>query len=245
MKLLYLFLIFVFSVFYNNGYACSCVDIQTFCETITFGGTGEIDPNLLIVRATKRQSTAIGMEIDLIDIFHGEESRTVVEVRKGNGADCGVNTDQFRNGEELLLALWRGGADDVYGLSICGVNFLSIRSGGIVSGAIAPGIDLLPLAAFSELDQCGQLDPEGFNFPNAVFPSLTSDNTNLLMEVNVPITAQIQVYDASGRRVSQNTVNFEEGRITHIIPMSNLAAGLYFIRVQVGSQRKVYKVVKV
>lgn len=93
-----------FSVFYNNSYACSCVDIQTFCETITFGGTGEIDPNLLIVRARKRQTTAVGMEIDLIDIFHGQEARTVVEVGKGNGADCGVNTDQQ---QVYILSVYR------------------------------------------------------------------------------------------------------------------------------------------
>lgn len=239
-KIFTLYLTLVFSL---PSYACSCILIESFCETITFND-GNIDPNLLIILGKKKSNTGSGMKVDVLDVLHGTESNTQITVRKGNGADCGVNTDRFENGEELVMALWGGEqqGEIIYNLSICGITFLEVDN-GIVKGAIAPGIRNLAYEDLKTLSDCGTLTPGFFDLETVFFPNPVSEQANFFIDANAPINISANVFDTKGSLVGKNRIQLDEFNQTGHIPTKQLPNGVYFVEFSVLSSRKTYKLV--
>lgn len=242
MKIIFTTLTFFFC-FFQMGWTCSCIHIETFCETITYND-GNIDSNTLIVLVRKNQNNSIGMEVEIMDVLHGTLSENKIDIRKGNGADCGVNTDIFDNDQELLLALWPWEHQGViqYQISICGVNFLEVNN-GIVQGAIAPGVNNLPYDELTNLNGCGTLIPGFINIDAILFPNPAVNQTSFLIETNGPLSINTHVYDTMGRRLASHRFDLDETVNSADIPTDQLPSGVYFVEFRVLSSKKTYKLV--
>lgn len=228
---------------FQSGWTCSCIHIETFCETITYND-GNIDPNTLIVLVRKNQNNSIGMEVEIMDILHGNLTDSKIDIRKGNGADCGVNTDIFDNGQELLLALWPWEHQGVtqYQISICGINFLEVNN-GIVEGAIAPGVNNLPYDELTNLNGCGELIPGFINIDAILFPNPATSHTSFVLDTNGPISINATIYDTMGRRLVARRFELDENTNNADIPTNQLPGGVYFVEIRVLSSKKTYKLV--
>ena len=234
MKQLYILVIGLF-LCYTGVRACSCVQINTFCETI-YGGTA-ISPSYLIVHAKVKSIRNNGMDADILDILFGEAPGSRVSVRKGNGADCGVNTDVFEEGKEYLFALWEWNGE--YGLSICGVSWLNVQN-GVVRGEIAPGINRIDLDEFREIPECGGIGSvlATLEFtPNPAYADLLVQSS-VLIEQPIAFT----LYDITGRRILQEDLDLSQDAIGYI-NVRDISSGIYVLVVEVNGIIRSQKVV--
>ena len=223
--------------------ACSCVLIETFCETITFND-GNIHPDLVIVLGKKVKNTNIGMEVEILDVLNGTEDRPRIDIRRGDGADCGVNTDIFEVGQELLMALWPFDPADniIYQLSICGVTFLEFND-GFITGKISPGVNRIAYNDLKSLNDCGELRPGFLNLETLLFPNPTSESTQFFVETNGPVSIHANIFDTIGRKVATFHIDLNETDQIGEIPTSKLPSGVYFVELQVLANRKTHKLI--
>ncbi len=239
MRFLYFLISFLFLPF--TLWPCSCVDIKTFCETITYG-SGAIDPDLIIL-GEKRADNEAGMVVEVMDVLHGAETSASITVLRGNGADCMENTDRFQVGEQLILALYGlEGSPATYRLFICGVNYLQVDDDK-VKGAIAPGINSLRYNKFRQLDRCG-FQPVGNLAELFIFPNPARQQLFLgTQEPGRSLQVTVRVRDLLGRQIGgSQTFNLDE-KTYQEIPIGHLNSGMYVLEAIAGQERRLMKVV--
>ncbi|MEM1321670.1 MAG: T9SS type A sorting domain-containing protein [Bacteroidota bacterium] len=220
--------------------ACSCIDIPTFCETITYGGDGEVTVGL-IVRARKTKTLNDGMVVEIQDVLYGEESDGSLIVRDGNGADCGLHTGVFEENEELILALHRFG--ERYSISICGHNFLRIED-NTVRGNIKPGINNLSYEQFLRTVDCGDLKFSRLEDILKVYPTLTRGPVQLESRAERnDLRLRYNVYNALGRLMIQSNEFALAPSASEFIEMGNLAKGIYMVELVAEFRKVVYRIV--
>ena len=112
--------------------ACSCGGPSSFCVVINL----EINEHLIVLSGKKLRDVSHGMEVEVLQVFRGEESRSKIMVWGDNGFLCRRFTSGFEIGSELILALskreWAGslnsGTEEEeagdYILSSCGLRFM-------------------------------------------------------------------------------------------------------------------------
>lgn len=216
-------------------HACTCVDIRTFCETINRGDG--IDSSWVVVLAEVRRHTGNGMEIQVEDVLFGAVGQTTIQLRKGNGGDCQVNTDQFDRGNKYLFALWS--FQNAYSLSTCGVTWLEVR-GETVTGSIAPGIDRVRLDAMPEVTAC-----EGLGNPLSslhVGPNPANRYVRISSSVPMEQPVDLRVYDIAGRRVLIEAVVIPDEYGLEF-DTSNLPAGVYLVQTKMRGFTRSFKIV--
>lgn len=227
-------------------YACSCVAIETFCETITYGGNG-IWPDL-IVYGEKTADRSDGMEIKVLSVIHGTENRASIFVNAGNGANCGENTNRFAVGKRFVFALIKSNFFDLdpndYWLSVCGVNFLEVNGANIV-GPIAPNVRSIPLTKFNTLSNCGNFNPilsvEG-NLSFKIYPNPADQFFNIEFLTDKKIEGDLRIFDATGRFIRKWAIEAESGdKVVQTI--SDLSPGLYFLEINALEQKHLVKIV--
>lgn len=214
--------------------ACSCAFIPTFCETVDQGDG--IDSSFVLVHAEVERKMHDGMHLKVWDVLFGEAVPTSIFVPKGDGADCSVNTDLFDQGREYLFAL--RSFDNRFWLSICGVTWLEVRD-GVISGAIAPGIDEVALDAFHTVAACGETASPLNSFsigPNPVGVQMVVSTKALLEE---PI--DLRIYDIAGREVLQQDVLIP-AYYPFEIDVSHLPAAIYVVTAEYKGIRRTYKI---
>lgn len=224
----------------QTGWACSCIGIPTFCETIS----GTYPPDL-IVQARKIEDVYYGMRISVIQVLMGEEGRKELTVWGDNGGLCRLYTGGFGIGDTLILALSQTDQmgnritvpefppdleqEDDYHLSGCGVFQLDVRQGMVV-GAISAGISSLPYADFIKRlrDQTCKLSvyqPE-FN----VVPSPTQGTLYIALDPFFRQNANLRITDMQGRRV----LDIQEIEEYLEIDVRSWASGIYYVELDYG-----------
>ena len=220
--------------------------METFCESITFG-SGEIWPDLIIY-GEKTEDQDDGMEVSILSIVHGVETREKVFIRKGNGANCGENTGRFAVGEKFIFALSKVHTEEEeplqYWLSICGVNFLKVEGTKVV-GAIAPDLEEIPIDEFHTINNCGIFTPINPIFDNNIFKLFPNPASNLLRiewEFDKRFEGHLNILDSSGRQIRKwELTKDNETKISYDV--SPLPAGLYFVELYALDRREVFKIV--
>ncbi len=237
------------ALFIETSQACSCVNIDNFCESITAeDGTVWEGYQILHVRVTGQGNT--GISVQVLNVLHGQDrlGETLFFIN-GSGADCTMGTGGFQIGKEYIFAAWPR-LDD-WTLSICGITFLTVEDGK-VKGPIAPGITRVSLDDFGKVANCGKLDGVGPGISGdkistlfQVFPSPVSETLTLKAAIDtLSFALDLDVFDALGRLVHrQRDVSFGNGSNLDVV-VSDWAKGLYFFRVTAWDRRHTFRVVK-
>ena len=183
------------------------------------------------------------MEVESLEVLHGAESSQRITVLRGNGADCMENTDRFRVGEQLILALYAlKGSPAVYRLFICGVNYLQVE-GDKVKGAIAPGVNSMRYSKFREFDRCG-FQPAADLAELFVFPNPARQQLNLgTLESGRSLQVTVRIRDLLGRQIGGSQILDLDEKASKEIPIGHLSSGMYILEAIAGQERRLMKVV--
>lgn len=124
----------------TSAFACSC-DYQG-----SFIKISQYTPLVALVKVSKYLSfkdihssstptkTPMSMEVEIIEIYKGKESRKTVTVWGDNGILCRPYLSEFKEGQYYVIAFYkagsgRGGTDEKdtdYSISICGAYWLKV-----------------------------------------------------------------------------------------------------------------------
>lgn len=252
MKRFFTLLVFAAAFFSSKTYACSCLPIPSFCETIVDANTGKVYDNLSILRVQVTSIEPNGIKALVLKNFHGPEiGGETIQLVNGNGANCGLIFSDFFVDEEYVLAARKGGS--TWHVSACGVNFLKIPDGVTVIGPIAPGVTSVEIADFAYLDNCGSLYPSSDDDPDnpadrygvQLRPSLGHDAFTLTSFENQVSSINIEVFDALGRVVYQdNSIAYFGAGGKVRVDTQTWSSGIYYVRTKYLGRQSVHRFVK-
>jgi hypothetical protein len=250
MKRITTFFLFLTVGVFTKLAACSCHIIPTFCETLTFGNNGQILDYLSVHRIKVNAKLPNGLNVSVLETYTGENLvGHDLFIQDGNGANCVLFASQFLE-EEAEYIISSTGNSNTIEVSECGVGFLKVEN-GMVKGAIASGIDEVPLVDFPSTANCGDLTPAAVVDPG-VLGGLVVRPTIVTGEVEVRTKSfsqvedlQVRVFDAGGKLVFEQ-LYLHFGFYSQIkLDMSDWGAGIYFIHAMAGGQRVTEKLVKI
>lgn len=223
-----------------TGLACTCVYIPTFCQTLTFPND-TISAHYVIVHARAERHTANGLKIRVIDLLYGDETEHEIEIRRGNGANCLVNTDLFTLGKDYIFA-FHGKHEGLYSLSYCGVTWLEVAN-GLVTGAITEEITSIPIHKLDEVMECPGLSPGTGSvavYPNPVFTSINID-----VDLTVEAEIEVSLYDISGKQVWHRDAEVIMPGVPYEVNVSQIPPGTYLLIYAINGIRETQKIVVV
>ncbi len=245
MKIVYTFISLSLCLLLSNSklLACSCAYVETFCESQTFG-TDTINAHLIVYGKKVRRENG-GMRVEVFQTLHGSMDGQSLFVRDGDGADCGMWTDDFENGQEFIFSLspdWRESqGESRYFISICGVNVLEVEN-GIVKGNVAPGIKSIPLEDFDTIGDCGDLPPISGGLEMRLGPVPAANQLEVQLTLGGQISGSARFINAIGQEVSNFSIDGND-LWEETIDVSRLAPGVYFLEVELIGRREVVKIV--
>ncbi|MEL7119070.1 MAG: T9SS type A sorting domain-containing protein [Bacteroidota bacterium] len=230
-----LILTLLFSLlFTGTPFCCSCIYIPSFCETVTFDDTIYSD---LVIMGEIINKNGVGMNVRILDKFYGKETANEIFVRGGNGADCGDDLWHFEAGQQVILNLYdhylsQEQNDNIYWLSICGINYLHVNNNK-VEGPIAPGVSQLDYLDFRRGTYCPSFSKYGrgiFSLVIDVFPN-PSYQQDVTIKVNEEVESlEWKLVDLFGRVISSGIRRELEANESFTLELTklNLANGIYF-----------------
>ena len=242
MKKSFTLLLFALAGISGKSLACSCVAVPTFCEAIAgiINAPEPPDVHIYLGTVSEINSTSVTMLIEKTYFGEDQTFQTLI-IERGSSAACLLSLGDFQPGETFIIAPHKG-VDDLWRLASCGVTVLEVRNGE-VRGPIAPGITRVQLSKFSTIADCGDLSE--LDIPIQVNPTLTSNEVNITTRLPSAVPIQVTVFDAAGRLVSQTKEPAFDIDKTIVLNMEAWAAGVYFLRIDLLSQRKTVRVVKI
>lgn len=234
-------------LFVEKNIACDCLPVANFCKTITYENNGEIFNYLNIYYVKVISQSADTMEVSIAKTFFGQNlTGSTILIQGGNGADCQVMTAQFQVGEELIIAAAK--TTTYWYVSDCGISFLKVEN-GVVKGLIADGITEIPLADFPTLADCGNLQLNPANEPEAPYfidisPTLTHDFVKIKISVNSPSPLFVRAFDVAGKMVFEKNYHSLHTTYEEVVPTENWAKGVYFFNIEVAGKHHTFKTAK-
>jgi hypothetical protein len=222
MRYLIAILIAAFSILQTQ--ACSCIFIETFCESLTFNTEDELQEGLIIIHGKVTAQLNSGVQVEVLTNIHGDLSENQIRINSGNGADCRLNTSQFQENQEFIFATYESSSG--FYLNECGVSFLSVRNNRI-TGSISPGINSVSINNFKRgLNNCGTFD---FGYEINIFPNPTFGNLSLNIASNQEEEMELNVYNVEGRLI-QSKAWADPRSIMESIDIADFPAGLYILQ---------------
>lgn len=213
-------------------FACSCLQIDTFCETFAILDNADV----VVITAQVGNVHVEEMEVNVIQAIYGTVNQSTLVIPTGNGSMCLANSKQFKPGDKYLFLLRKSGAEanEKFRLSSCGITYLPIK-GNKISGPIAPGQNRMSVSDFS---------------PNAcmiahkinVYPNPASRFLNIEIKTKEKTPANLKIFDPIGRLITQKAIEGQKGvKIVHDI--QSLSAGLYFVQLSIAETRRTFRIV--
>ncbi len=86
-------------------------------------------------------------------------------------------------------------------------------------------------------------DPEDLLAGLQAFPNPTDGRINLQLELPGPLPLSLEVYDGSGRRIDRRNLG-QNSTLNSFVELSEMAPGLYLIRVRAGEATRTVRVIK-
>ena len=241
---------FAFSVVVR---ACSCIYISTFCGVVNHIGQlveqypADFGGHQLIAKGIVLNHTYHGIQMQLLDVIIGNESRDTINVwGDWNGSSCRLTTSVLEDNDTLVIAVSnRENGDELdsienandYAISACGVYYLHCTNGQ-VQGYITQSqvLESMPYEDFKAMvPNCYTTAIEEVGLAtNFVYPNPFSE------ALFVANNQSVRVFDTFGRVVYA-------GATTPNVPinLSHLPAGIYYIETtQSNKTAKMQKVLK-
>lgn len=229
---------FIFLLAFAVGaplFACDCLPVATFCETIA-NTSGGIDSTRQIDLIRVINADENGIDVKVLRSYNGADlSNQKLRFIRGNSANCISSLHEMNIGEEYIFA-GRGYQENWY-LSDCGVTFLRVKNNQI-QGPVAPNLSSMSLSEFSSAMLCST------PFQIYVLPTLHSQSTAIYTAVDAPFYVDIVVFDVLGRILSERRVhNFS---VDHpiVVDMDNWNTGLHIVLVKGENWKRAFKVIK-
>jgi len=228
----------LFAVLLHPGYthACSCGGPLDFCATLN-----QNNPDLVVL-AVKTANQAHGMQIEILEILKGAESRQQVVVWGDNGLLCRHYTSQWNLGDTLIYAIDLIGSSPAlpqedstdYQISICGIYVLHF-SGGMVSGAIN-GVDTtMSYADFKNLlPSCGATSVlPGEDFPKLqLYPNPAHGLVQISLPYSFTTETQMRLFAIDGKEIKLADKIFATESPKIVLQTQTLPAGIYILEVR-------------
>jgi hypothetical protein len=226
------------------GYACSCIDTGSFCESVRFWKNIEgLESN--VVHAIVAEKDETGIKITVLQTYYGNATAgTMFNIRNGSVLDCTISTDALDIGKTYIFAL-EFPASQIQQVSNCGTFYLRVEDGK-AKGNIAPGIDEASLDDFVKLPNCGDFQGPGLPTfrltPTLVINEELRAFPNFWLEPN---DVEIQIFDINGRLMlntnQKNFVAFEPIEIS----TKDWPAGVYCCQFIYLGKKQTIRIVKV
>ncbi len=217
------------------SFGCSCVGQDTFCETMA---GHDNDPSFLVIKGKKIANVEHGMDVEVLEVYYGEEQRSVIRVWGDNGFLCRVYPSVFGIGEEFIFGLQRIEEDytgenppawlameqeNDYIISVCGVYYF--RWSDLDDPTVESPEDCLPVAP----TPCDFSTGKNFT----VYPNPAQGRVFLNLHTgDQPVKGTIQLYDTGGRRVGGRQPLeslLQNGRFA--LDVSHYAPGVYLVKI--------------
>ncbi len=225
--------------FSNHSAACDCFGPLNFCETLH-----DNNPDLVVL-AVKKADQAHGMQVEILEVLKGAESRQQVLVWGDNGFLCRHYVSQWSVGDTVIFSLHLIGQFSAlpqedstdYFISVCGTYFLH-DAGGQVSGAINGLNTLLSYPSFKNaLTSCVTAIAAPANPLSGLllFPNPPSDAfVQLALPPEWIHPLQIRLFSSSGREMHATFTSREPGHV--MLNTATLQPGIYLLKVAAGEQ---------
>jgi len=242
MKKVILFLVFSTFIFPKFSLSCTCIGVETFCETIIDRSTGDIRPELILRGEIIESAIQENKRIQINELIFGEINESEIEL---SYSLCTINFGGLEIGNEYIIALNK--SDDLFSMIDCGNSFLKIENEKVV-GKIAPGIESIDYSDLPTLEACGiafdQIPLESCLaiFPNPTIGELKVENTN---PDETLVDLQLKIFDSIGRELT--TIRKEEGILPEEfweIDMENFPSGFYIFKFSAVNLEKTAYIVK-
>lgn len=215
------------------AFACSCLRIETFCETFALVDSDEY-PAVIITAQV--EAVPLGqLELKVLQAIYGTVSESTLTITTGSGSLCLVNAEQFRSGDTYLFLLRKfgEGAAEEFSLSSCGITYLPVK-GNKISGPIAPGKKSMSLSSF---------DPDFCRIVNKiqVLPNPADQFLNIQIDTRKVLKADLKIFDVAGRLITQQAIEGQKGvKIVHDIQA--LSRGLYLVQISTGGAQQTFRI---
>ena len=222
--------------------ACECFsDPSSFCEDL-FGENGEVFANF-IVRAKVIEQIDFSKTVVVNTIIYGEN----LDVNELNivSTSCG-GPSELELDKEYIIALNK--STDVFYLIPCSVSYLEINN-EIVEGKIAPNIESSSYSELKFVEGCANGFGTIFSINDMnIFPNPTVGeieiNTSGYEEFSLA-NFQVQIFDLTGKELTDHLMlnGILEEEVLKI-NLTNLSAGIYFLKLSDSFQKKTFRIVK-
>ena len=234
------FIIILISFFPSLTFACSCLYIISFCENIredsNVGGFQIIDSYF-------DPENRHFLDAVLLDEMLGEIPADTVTMYTGRGTSCDPFPESFSIGDTIVAIINQGNPpvspNNHFTFRIS--NACSINYGVVSNGRLGPinYQDYLP-GITDCINTTITIDKEELERISVIYPNPTSD----YLKVNFfrPLKVRLTIYAANGAVITKYK---SEGFQTEPLDVSQWAAGVYFIRFQVGDISAVKRFVKI
>ncbi|MEM8906629.1 MAG: T9SS type A sorting domain-containing protein [Bacteroidota bacterium] len=225
-----LFFLLFFALNPTTNWACSCSGAATFCETI------EGQDHLTIIKGKKIKQIEHGMEVEVLNVLRGNESKSTIKVWGDLGHLCRPYASTFPEEEVYIFALdkitelinpsFSSPLEEVddYTISICGIYYSACDEP--VNPFTGAADDLSDCFGFNPCD-CGSSSLQ-------VSPNPTRGPVQVQLPKSYSTLEQtiIRVYNIQGALVRWARIADLVGRDPESpisINLSGLAQGVYLI----------------
>ncbi len=207
--------------------ACDCFGPKSFCEVINL----DEEKKLTIIKAKKISESNYNMNVKVLEVLQGEESRSELTIIGDSGADCLVNISIFDNGEELILAISKNDGSSIRGdyfLSHCGLTY--VRCKDLINPFTGEVEDIS--ACLGTICNCSENNPTSFS----IYPNPSDGILRISMdESEITHTTKLKIYSITGQLIqaySATDLVFSDNILE--LNISNLPAGIYLIEHDIG-----------
>jgi len=240
----------VFSIQASLAWACFCVPIPTFCESM-IDSAGIIQEEYTVIKIEITNKTVTGIDVKIKSVLFGASNSGELFINKGDENLCTINTDIFSEGEIYIFSFYNLNTAQNLFLSDCGIHYLKIEN-EVVIGPIAPNIESISFDEFNTIEcfedfevSISDISPLKNSF--SVFPNPNDGNFYIsnFNEIKVNQIIEMELIDLQGRTIYRNQktdgwLPNEEWRIN----VSEITNGVYFLRIFVEEKSAVLKIVK-
>lgn len=238
MRLLFILLITVFSLVQSS--ACTCIYIETFCETVTYNNGGEIQETINLIHGKVLGQESGGINVQVLSIIHGEILENEIFISDALNNFCGQLTADLKVNNEFIFAARTAG--NGFSLPVCGVSVLPVLNNRVF-GRISVQTNSVSIQNFKK--SIGECYNFKFEANVSIFPNPFKNNLSLRIRAraNSDDSMQLTIYNVEGRNI-YNTTWTDPSSVEETVDLSNFPSGIYFLQFEFKGVVEYKKVVK-
>lgn len=251
-KLIFLFVLFLFSAFNSNACSCNTGVRITFCYSISHNWSVNSPTIIQCVKLGQgvhynEDSFKVNfMKVKVIQTLHGQTKSDTIIVFGDNSPRCLDYVSQFKINDTLIL---KAGFSDTSGIYLCGRDYLKF-SKGIVSGNINsyPKETSMPFDSFLSFLQSAPCQTsniiENQQIKNTISLSPNPGHGSFNINFSHPvINGILKIYNSEGKFILSEIIS-ADANSPYPIDLVTQPKGLYFIRITDGFQEMSTRILK-